>query len=317
MSDERERLTKPEDRAVSHEVLRGYLLGDLDEQSRSRIDEQLVVDDDFAQLVSIAESELIDDFAAGNLEAAESLKFKNVFLVTDARRKDLQLAAALRRTAAAQGYSDKAITARAAARRPWREHLRGLFDLRQAPLWAAAAAAVIVLVAGASWLASRRSGQNEPAVATRAPSTAVVPESAPASPAVDTGAVKESAPGNAAPDRLPSPAVASFVLFPGALRSSGGTTRIAVPRGERDIVRLMLVLETAAADTYLAELVNANGQTVAVRKNLKPRANGHTKVIFEIPARLIQTDDYQIKLQRKVDGQLESAGRYYFRALPE
>ena len=95
-------------------------------------------------------------------------------------------------------------------------------------------------------------------------------------------------------------------------------TRVVVPGGERDIVRLSLVLEDDGDGTYQAELATAEGQKVMVRSGLKAVRNGHNKIILSLAARLLHTRDYQIKLARqKSDGQTEPAGRYYFRALPE
>jgi len=91
-----------------------------------------------------------------------------------------------------------------------------------------------------------------------------------------------------------------------------------VPGGERDVVRLNLVLEDDGEGTYQAEVATAEGQKVIVRAGLKVVRNGQNKIVLTIPARLLHTRDYQVKLERqKSDGQTESVGRYYFRALPE
>jgi hypothetical protein len=190
--------------------------------------------------------------------------------------------------------------------------------LRPGPAWAAAGSfALLVLVLGAAWYLSRQPRQSETPVAHQPPVNAASP-AATQNPAV----AQVSSPASPPPQLKPTPseppvAVASFVLLPGALRGPGEMTRVAVPRGERAILRLSLVLENPAPGTYRAELANADGQTVTVRNYLKPRANGQTQIVFDVPARLIQTGDYQIKLARHTDGQLESVGRYYFRALPE
>lgn len=298
----------------SDERLRAYLLGDLAEQERLRVDQRLLTDDEVAERARLVEAQLIDEYVAGELDARTDGVFRTRFLKTDARREQVRLTAALR------DYSAQPETAvpvpRPVAKRSWRERFTEFFPLKPGPAWAAAGSfALLVLVLGAAWYLSRQSRQSDAPIAHQPPVNA--------SPTVaQTPAVAQVPPPAPSPQLKPPPseppiAVASFVLLPGALRGPGEMTRVAVPRGERAILRLSLVLENPAPGTYRVELANADGQTVTVRNHLKPRANGQTKIIFDVPARLIQTGDYQIKLARQTDGQLESVGRYYFRALPE
>ncbi|MGZ5435351.1 MAG: hypothetical protein ACXWID_05420 [Pyrinomonadaceae bacterium] len=300
----------------SGERLRAYLLGELREQERLRLDQRLLTDDDVAERARLVEAQLIDEYVAGELDARTAGVFHSRFLKTDARREQVRLTAALR------DYSAQSETAlpvpRPVAKRSWRERFTEFFALKPGPAWAAAGSfALLVLVLAAAWYLSRQSRQSDAPIAHQPPVSV-------ASPAVtQTPAVAQVPPSVPPPPQLKPPpseppiAVASFVLLPGALRGPGEMTRVAVPRGERAILRLSLVLENPAPGTYRVELANADGQTVTVRNQLKPRANGQTKIVFDVPARLIQTGDYQIKLARQTDGQLESVGRYYFRALQE
>ena len=301
----------------SDERLRAYLLGELREQERLELDQRLLANDGFAERVRLTESQLIDEYVAGELDERTSGVFHSRFLKTDARREQLRLTAALR------DYSAQSPTALPAARpvakRSWREGFYEFFALKPGPAWAAAGSfALLLLVLGLAWYLSRQPRQSETPVAKQLPVNAASPNvgSSPAQVA------QVPPPAPPAPQLKPTPseppiAVGAFVLLPGALRGPGEMTRVAVPRGERAILRLILILENPAPGTYRAELDNADGQTVTVRDHLKPRANGQTKIVVDVPARLIQTGDYQIKLARQSDGQLESVGRYYFRALPE
>ena len=300
----------------SDERLRAYLLGELPEGERLLLDQRLLTDDALAERVRLAESLLIDEYVAGELDARTAGVFHTQFLKTDARREQVRLTAALQDLAA---RSETALPVPPpGARRSWREGLGEFFALRPGPAWAAAGSfALLLLVLAAAWYLSRQPRQSETPVAKQPPVNAASPA------AIETPEVAHvPAPASPAPQLKPTPpeppiAVASFVLLPGALRGPGETTRVAVPRGERAVLRLFLVLENPAPGTYRAELANADGQMVTVRDNLKPRANGQTKIVVDVPARLIQTGDYQIKLARQTDGQLEAVGRYYFRALQE
>lgn len=301
---------------VSDDQLRAYLLGELSEQEGRLLDQRLLTDDEFAQSVWVAESLLIDEFVAGELKAGSEQAFRATFLKTDVRREQLRLASALHdladRLPALVSAPDQP------EKRSWRAALAEVFTLKPRPAWAAAGSfALLVLVLGLAWYLSRQSRQSETPIAQQSP-VAASPQGAP-SPAqiAQVSPLASSTPEVKPTPSEPPVAIASFVLLPGALRGPGEMTRVAVPRGERAILRLNLILENPAPGPYRAELANPDGQTVTVRNNLKPRANGQTKVVVEIPARLIQTGDYQIKLTRQTDGQFESVGRYYFRALPE
>lgn len=299
----------------SDEKLRAYLLSKLAEQERLRLDQRLLTDDDVAERVRLVEAQLIDEYVAGELDARTAGVFRSRFLKTDARREQVRLTAALRDYSA---VSETALpVARPVAKRSWSERFTEFFALKPGPAWAAAGSfALLVLVLGLAWYLSRQSRQGEAPIAHQPPVNAASP--AP----TQTPAVAQVPPVASPPQVKPTPseppiAVATFVLLPGALRGPGEMTRVAVPRGERAILRLSLVLEDPAPGTYQVELANEDGQTVTVRKGLKPYKNGQTKVVVDLPARLVQTGDYQIKLGRQTDGQFASVGRYYFRALPE
>lgn len=315
MTDGFKQFETDESEEFSDERLRAYLLGELAEQERLRLDQRLLTDDDVAERARLVEAQLIDEYVAGELDARTAGVFHSRFLKTDARREQVRLTAALRDHSA---QSETALPVPwPVARQSWRESFSEFFALKPGPAWAAAGSfALLVLVLGAAWYLSRQSQSDAP-IAHQPPVNAASPA------ATQTPAVAQVPPPVSQPPQLKPPpseppiAMASFVLLPGALRGPGEMTRVAVPRGERAILRLSLILEDPAPGTYQAELANADGQTVTVRKGLKPYKNGQTKIVVDLPARLVQTGDYQIKLGRQTDGEFASVGRYYFRALPE
>jgi len=314
MTDEPKQFSDRKAAELSDDALKAYLLGQLKEAERSVIDQRLLTDDDLAERVRLAESQLVDEYAAGEVADANVEAFRANFLKTDLRREQLLVASALRDYAAGQSGA-AVIKARPPEKRSWRETLADFFVVQPGPAWAAAGSfALLVLVLGGAWYLSRQARQPEVPIAKQSPINTALPEITTASPEV---AQASATPLVKATPSEPPVAVASFVLLPGALRGPGEMTRVAVPRGERDVLRLSLVLENPGPGIYQAELATAEGQTLTVRKQLKPYQNGQTKVTFNVPARLVQDGDYQVKLSRLHDGQLESVGRYYFRAHPE
>ena len=300
----------------SDERLRAYLLGELREDERLRLDQRLLTDDDVAERVRLVEAQLIDEYVAGELDARAAEVFQTHFLKTDARREQVRLTSALK-DLASQSSAAMPVP-KAAQKRTWREVIGPFLVVRQRTAWATVGTfALLILGLNVIGYLGPQLPQPKPPVAQQ---PSIIPDSlqAPASPQI-----AQVPPGASPTPQVkstttePPVAVASFVLLPGALRGPGEMTRVAVPREERAILRLSLVLENPAPGTYRVEVANADGQTVTVRNHLKPRANGQTKIVVDVPARLIQTGDYQIKLARQTDGQFESVGRYYFRALPE
>jgi len=77
--------------------LRKYLLGVLNEAEQQAIEERLILDGDFFDLLHITEDELIDDYLEpGVLSRDERGRFENFFLSTPDRRRQLQFAMSLK-----------------------------------------------------------------------------------------------------------------------------------------------------------------------------------------------------------------------------
>lgn len=302
--------------SVSETQLRLYLLGRLNDDERTGIEQRLWTDEAFADRVQLAESQLIDDYVTGGLDDAEREGFTKSFLTTEARQQKLRVATALRGYAASRTELVEAPTAKPS----WREGLAGLFTFRPTAAWATAGSfAVLAFLLVMAWFLSKQQHRNDRLAANQTPVPAFSPQVP--TPQPDTAQMPKPTEMTEVTPTPPEPTVpvvvANAVLLPGALRAGGEMTRVAVPGGVRDLVRISLVLENPEPAVYQAEVTTAEGQSVAVRSNLKPRANGHAKVTFELPARLLQSGDYQVKLSRKADGQTEPVGRYYFRALSE
>ena len=81
--------------------IRDYLLGILvDEAQMRQIEEKILLDDKFADTVSIAEDKLIEDFLDGSLKHDQRKKFVEFFLSTPRRRQQFRLTKNFRRYSA-------------------------------------------------------------------------------------------------------------------------------------------------------------------------------------------------------------------------
>jgi CHAT domain-containing protein len=81
-------------------AVRKYLLGSLnDETGMRRIEEQILLDDDFIERLSIAEDNLIEDYLEANLSEDERKRFEQFFLISAERKQKLLLTENLRKYA--------------------------------------------------------------------------------------------------------------------------------------------------------------------------------------------------------------------------
>jgi hypothetical protein len=119
---------------IEDHVLREYLLGRLDQDSRDRVEDRLFSDDQlFWEHLCLVEDELISDFARGALSGEDRAAFLERFACTEERRSKVAFARAL------QAYVEDRQPQPAAA---W-GWLRQSFGR---PAWAAAAAGLALVV---------------------------------------------------------------------------------------------------------------------------------------------------------------------------
>src|SRR5215510_8527736 len=124
---------------VPDDVLVRYLLGELPDDEAERLDEQSVVDDDFAARLRLVEDDLVDAYASGRLTGERRKRFEVHYLASQRRREKSSFARQLQ-AAIDDDLTHRQPPAPAHDRRP------------AAHWWAWAAAAALVLCLGSSWL---------------------------------------------------------------------------------------------------------------------------------------------------------------------
>src|SRR5262245_3215961 len=83
-------------------LIRSFLLGILPEEEWQKVEEQLMVDDDFIDSFSLIEEELIDDYLLGTLTKSESERFENYYLSTPDRKQKMEFTRQLMRFASSR-----------------------------------------------------------------------------------------------------------------------------------------------------------------------------------------------------------------------
>lgn len=77
--------------------LRAYLLGQLSSDEQRQIEEQLLLDGDYMELLQSLEEELIDSYLSDELSEREREQFQKLFLTSPERRRKLRMTKALKR----------------------------------------------------------------------------------------------------------------------------------------------------------------------------------------------------------------------------
>lgn len=317
MTDKTRQFKQNNSRDFSDDDVRRFLLGRLDATERTTFEEHLFIDDRLEARVRLGEFELADDYVLARLSAADRQAFEERFLLTADRKRTLSVSAALRNRFAST--SSAAIAERDGAKASIAGRLRLLFGLNRRS-WRIAFGAVIIVVLFASvWLVVKQPRIKEsikarifnrrvPVPAPRAPRMTEHSNNTSSAPVHQTTA-------SPMPPHEPtaSPAIVSIVLFPGATRDGDELPHIVVPKGEHDIVRLRLALKRNQTGTYRAEILTIDGQSVFSTQSLQPTDTDASNADFDIPAALLKTGDYQVKLSRADGGSKGSVASYYFR----
>lgn len=120
-----------------------FLLGQIDEDQRQKIEQRLLTDDEYFEELEIIEDELVDDYVAGNPTSTERRIFEEQFLVSDERRGKLRFANALARP----------IPVAKPVETSWTERLKGFWTNQGWALRAATVGAFAIVVVAVIWLA--------------------------------------------------------------------------------------------------------------------------------------------------------------------
>src|SRR6185295_8797716 len=77
-------------------IIRSHLLGNLTEEELSRAEQRLLADDDYFEMLTAMEDELIDDYVSGDLTGEDRKQFEIYFLSSTERREKLRFAQTLK-----------------------------------------------------------------------------------------------------------------------------------------------------------------------------------------------------------------------------
>jgi hypothetical protein len=278
------------------ELIRRFLLGDLDEERREQVEERLLTDAELHVSLSAARDELIDEYVFGVMGGRELKLFEENFHFTPERLHELRLSRALKRYVGEDAMGEAAAVA---------EVRSGRFSLFSRRVWigAAAAALAAVIVGYGGWtiyhdrqLRTRLAELQSQRARVEHDLTLLNQRPAP-----DLGDGR--------------PGVVRLTLSPEIDRGSGEERRALVGE-EKEFLLLRLQLSEDKLQSYRAVIETEDGAYIYTVESLTKSVTGQGKsVLLLLPSRLLPTGNYQIRLIGDAESRNVEIGIYPFQVV--
>jgi hypothetical protein len=285
-----------------------YLLGNLTEEEQVQAEDRAFADADYLSALEAAEADLIDAYVRGELSQSDRRSFELRFLTSPERRRKVEFARAL-----ATITSEAKTQELQAVRRPF--FVRG-FRAWNPMLQFAAAAVILMCVAGGAWLVSENAAIRSRVAALEAGrrESELREQSLRQRLSEEQSRAAAISAQNKPSDAAAAPLVASLVLMPGLSRAQTRVEQL-VLNPSVQIARLEIELDSR--DDYprfRAELRTRRGEEVLSRSNLVKRKSGPGfAVTIDIPASALAAGDYELALKGiTADQTSQDIGYYYF-----
>ena len=286
-------------------AMTGYLLGSLSEAETERLDELSITDADFVCALSAVERDLIDAYVQGELGGAELERFESAYLVSPLRRSKVDFAKALQAFGGREAQPARVPSTFAA-----------VLNLRPA-LQAALAAAAIVLLGAASWLAVEnvRLRQQAPRVQSEQ-SAAILREQQLHS---ELSSVRgDRARLSQQQSRVENSGIVALSLAP-QMRSAGTRSAGSIPEApvtaDVEYVAVQLELEPSEYTFFRVELLDTSGgPQLWTSGTLAPKMTDRGKTLhITLPARLLTAQPYVLRVTGLRMERAEVIGEYRFK----
>jgi anti-sigma factor RsiW len=246
-------------------VLTRYLLGEMSEAEREAFEARMLADPELSEAIAAVETDLIDEYLRGELDAGVRRKVEIHLLATEAQRARLR---------AAQTFQ-QALAPRPAVVPMW----------RKTPRWLPLAAAALIAFAAALTLFVPRVRRAETPVVPTASTATTAPPPVPIPTATEVPA----------PVPAREPVVQTLILVAAVTRSDDGAQPVTL-RGDADVVRFAVGLPEGDEDRgpFRVVVQRVDGTPVADRNGLAAR---NREVQVEVPRASLQAGDYEVLVQ--------------------
>jgi hypothetical protein len=306
-------------RRTTEEVkMRRYLLGDLLEEERVRVEGQYLADPATFEELLATENDLIDAYVRGELSKELRHKFETEYFSTPERREKVEFARTLTQIASLARQS-----APVPEISPWKRVWAALSAQQAIPQWAVVVTAFAIAGAG-SWLMVQNqrlrldlqqalAGQAE----FRRGEDALRKQIAEFEGNPRDRLHPDQQGSEVAQLEKPMGSEVTLRLSPGMARDSGGQQKTLALSLTASHLQLQLMLDRDEYKTYEAVLETAQRKEVLRGKALQTHSiGGSTVVAWSLPARSMSSGDYIVRLAGKLPtGSLENVESYSFRVL--
>ena len=276
-------------------LLEGYLLGEVSEQQRTRIELEYLKRPEALERLAAVEHELVDAYVGDELPADRRRRFEAVLLPSAAIQRRVEFARQLSAYVAGQP---------APPRQSWWQQALAAFQFRPAAQFAMATLAVVFGAAAVLTFVQLRHARLELARVERERAELVARASAQG----QTSAPLQP-PGGEAPAPLQTPPPSStgverpgaapqvaIMLAPGLVRGEPSAAPAIVARAT-DQIRLRLRLEVQEHQSYRATVETLQGREILSRDGLRATPlNGSHVVSFTIAASTLPAGSYLVTL---------------------
>jgi len=276
---------------VEEGTLRRFLLGQLSEDERERVEERFTFDRDFREWALVVEGELVEDYLDGSLPEAEKELFVKNFLSTPEQHRKLRIAGSLRRYLVPEAPPSPNVPGKEVPASGGRWFSLGAFRLNRRALLASSFALLVVLIFGAVWLSGVLRRRSQLAEVRQAVELL---------------------------NRLPIADDSSGVfLSPLAMRGGGAEKTLPPPNGGA-VAQLWLLLVKDEYPSYQVVFWKEGDAERFTLGGLRAKVTPSGRAIpVRLPAGLLRPGAYVFKLNGVgADGHTEDIGEYNFRVTP-
>jgi hypothetical protein len=318
-------------------LIRLYLLGELTDRQRERVEQQLMTDSQYFSLFLKTEESLIDEYVKGELSTDEREPFETHFLSAPERRDKLEFAKSLSRyiaeaktgkSADMAAADSEAAGSRKAIFWPRLIHGRAATALMIITTLALIASAIILLTENARLrerIVEQHANLNQSEEELRQRLGEQTERNEELARQLEQSQnelsrieqemarVKQE---NGRHRESDASGIASLILAPGSVRDKGQTYRVDLTNNIQRL-RLELKLQEENYEGYSVEVQTVEGKSIWREDNLRARQRGSEKtIVTTLPARKLLEGDYLVTLSGAVAGRgYEEVATYFFTIL--
>ena len=271
---------------ITDALLREFLLGNVNDEERERIESLFLTDSQTKERVLAAEQDLIEDYLENTLTTAEKEAFLSLYAQTDEQRRKLRITKSIKDWALTEAKETQPAAPSVSV---W-NRLGARLRLKPAFVVSVAVTMVIAIVLAIVWLNSKMEQRRHLAI--------------------EQELAQLNSPTSL---REVPPQMIALNLRPVAVRSVESPSEVK-PGGEIRIVEMRLPwIQEERYSTYQAELGRVGDNKWFTISNLQPGSDGENVIRLRLPMHILSRGQYLIHLRGIANhGTLSSPEEYSF-----